>query len=77
MNKDIGISCYQEDSNTITQNLNAQHKLHIKRILDIYYSKQEEKKLEKEIQSKIELALENALSNVFDSFNKKRSNNNG
>lgn len=37
MNKDIGISCYQEDSNTITQNLNAQHKLHIKRILDILF----------------------------------------
>ena len=70
MDKDIGISCYQRDRNTITQNLNEQHKLHIKRILDIYYSKQEEKRLEKEIQSKIETALENALSNVFNSFNK-------
>lgn len=70
MDKEIGISCYQGDSDTITQNLNAQHKLHIKRILDKYYSNQEAKKLEKEIQSKIELALENALSNVFDNFNK-------
>lgn len=70
MDKEIGISCYQEDSNTITQNLNAQHKMHIKRILDVYYAKQEDKRLEKEMQSKIEVALEKALKNVFDKFNK-------